>query len=299
MAETATAPVDTNAAAPAAAPAPDATTIPQSATAAAPPAAAAKAAAEVRKLKLKFEGKEEELSEEEVIKLAQLGKMGHKKSQEKADLEKQVNEFIAQLQKDPFAVLSDPRLGVDVKKQIVSFLEKQVAEEKKSPEQKANEKAAKELEQLRQEKAKLEQERTQERLAREQEKAAYEIDTSIKDAIKNAGLPESPYVIKRYADFMLAALDNGIDISTKDISPLVKNEIENDIKEMFKAAPDELVEQFLGKDRIKGMKSKRLTETQKQLVKAAPLKDTGASSVPDKKEPPKKMTMKEFFKLRG
>jgi hypothetical protein len=296
---------DTNTAAPAAidastTPAPDATAIPASA-AAAPPAApaATKAAAEIRKLKLKFEGKEEELSEEEVIKLAQLGKMGHKKSQEKADLEKQVNEFIAQLQKDPFAVLSDPRLGIDVKKQLVGFLEKQVAEEKKSPEQKANEKASKELEQLRAEKTKLEQERTQERLANEQQKAAYEIDNSIKNAIKGAGLPESPYVIKRYADFMLAALENGIDISTTDISPLVKNEIESDIREMFKAAPDELVEQFLGKDRIKGMKSKRLTETQKQLVKAAPVQDTGRSSAPDKKEPPKKMTMKEFFKLRG
>lgn len=285
--------------------APQATTIPQSATGAAPAAgtpenkAAAKQAAEIRKLKLKFEGKEEELSEDEVIKLAQLGKMGHKKAQEKADLEKQVNDFIARLQANPFEVLSDPRLGVDVKKQIVSFLEKQVAEEKKTPEQKQQEQSQRELEQLRQEKQRLEQERAQERLAREQEKAAIEIDSSIREGIKAQGLPESAYVIKRYADFMLAALDNGIDVSVKDIGPLVQKEIESDIREMFKSAPDEMVEQILGKDRLKGMKTKRLTETQKQLAQAAAPKDTGKTTTPAATAPQKKMSLKEFLKLRA
>lgn len=285
---------------PATAAAPDATTVPSSATAAppAPNKAAVKEAA--RKLKLKFEGKEEELDEEEVIKLAQLGKMGHKKSQEKADLEKQINDFVSRLQNDPFEVLSDPRLGVDVKAKIVNFLEKQVEEEKKSPEQRAQEQSARELQQLRDEKKQLEAQNAQERLARETEKAAIEIDSSIKGAIKESGLPESAYVIKRFADYMLAALDNKLDLGPKEIAPLVKREIEGEIREMFKASPDEMIEQFLGKDRLGGMKKKRMTDAQKQAVASVQaVKDTGQSSKPTAPVEQKKMSVKDFFKLKG
>lgn len=281
--------------------APNATVLPASAGTApvAPAATTAAKKEEARRLKIKFEGKEEELDEAEVIKLAQMGKLGHKKSQEKADLEKQINQFITRLQNDPFEVLSDPNLGVDVKQKIVNFLEKQVEEEKKSPEQKAQEQASKELQQLRDEKKQLEAQRDQERLARETEKAATEIDTSIKGAIKDAGLPESAYVIKRFADYMLAALDNKLDIGPKEIAPLVKKEIEGEIREMFKVSPDEMLEQFLGKDRISGMKKKRMTDAQKLAVAAVQTKDTGVSSKVATPAPASKMSVKDFFKLRG
>jgi len=285
--------IDTNA------PAPEAPIEGASATPSAPPAAQAAAVkAEIRKLKLKFDGKEEELSEEEVIKLAQMGKLGTKKAQEKAVLEKDITAFFQKLKADPFAVLQDPAIGLDVKKLVVDYIEQQVAEEQKTPAQKEKEALLKELEAERAKSKKTEDEKQSEKLAREQEKAAREIDTQMDGALKKVGLPVSPYTLKRMADFMLQALEQNMDLTPEDVGPLVKKEIQNDIKQMFSSSPDELIEEFLGKERLGGMKKKQLAAV-KQATQGISTKTTatGQSSTPTS-QAQKKIAMKDFFKLR-
>src|SRR5439155_16062490 len=84
--------------------------------------AAAKALA--RKLKLKVDGREEELPEEEVVKWAQMGRAAQKRFQEASEKRKQAEDFIRMLKEDPISVLSNPAIGVDFRKLAEEYLSK-------------------------------------------------------------------------------------------------------------------------------------------------------------------------------
>jgi len=98
-------------------------------------AAVEKAQEEIRKLKLKIDGIEQEYSEEDVIKMAQMSAAAQKRFQEAAATRKQSEEFLNALKTDPLSVLSHPDIGVDVKKFAEDFLLKELEKAEMSPEQ--------------------------------------------------------------------------------------------------------------------------------------------------------------------
>ena len=82
--------------------------------------AAQEVAKEIRRLKLKVDDREEELPEDEVIRLAQLGRGAGKRFAEAAEKSKQAEQFMRMLREDPKSVLSNPNLGIDMRKLVVS-----------------------------------------------------------------------------------------------------------------------------------------------------------------------------------
>lgn len=98
---------------------------------------------------------------------------------------------------------------------------------------------------------------------------------------------------------MYLGLQEGLDIGPEDVLPLVKEEIQNDIKEMFSVSPDQLIEQLVGNDTINRIRKKRVAQAKQNpptpVSKA--IKDTGTSDKPAEKEidETKKQTFKAFF----
>lgn len=261
----------------------------------------------LKKLKIKYNGKEmeEELpfeipDDENAIKYMQkqlqLSKMAQVKAQEAATLQQEVAEFIQMLRSNPKKALSDPAIGLDIKELARQVIEEEIENAQKSPEQLEREKLQAELQAIKDEREKERteaQRREQERL-QEQEYERY--DMLMTKAIEKSDLPKSPYVVKKMADYMLLALDNNIELTPDDVLPLVRTEIENDIKDMFSVMPEEVIESLIGKDKMSKLRKRNLAK-----AKTAPtplksqIKDVAAQKSQPKPVDTDKVSMKKFF----
>lgn len=261
----------------------------------------------LNKLKLKVDGQdiEEELPFElpedpqvleYMTKQLQMAKMAQKRAQSYSQLEKNVNGFIEELQKNPRKVLSDPRFGIDLKKIAAEMIEEEINNSKKSPEQLKAEQLEAELKALKEEKEKERKSSEEREFERLQQQEAERYDMLMSKALEKSDLPKSPYVVKKMADYMLLALQNGIDASPEEVLPLVREEVLADIKDMFSVMPEDVVEGIIGKETIKKIRKKQVEAAKKAAAQSpkTSVLETGKTKE-DKGSTDSKKTFRDFF----
>lgn len=258
----------------------------------------------IKKLKIKVDGKEyeEELDlddEDKLIRELQLAKVAQKRMSEYSQLEKEVEAFITELKRNPKAVLSDKNIGLDLKQFAAQIIEEEINNSKKSPELLEKERLEAELKAMKDEREREKEFAKQKEFEqlREQEYSRYK--TSINEAINNSDLPKSEYTFKKVTDYMLLALQNGMeDITPKDVLPLVQEEMHQDLKQMFSVMPDEVIENMVGKDVFTRVRKKNIQKAKEKGLEApaAPKAPDVGSEAKDKEiDPSKKVNFKDFF----
>lgn len=255
---------------------------------------------QLKKLKIKYNGKEEDIEfdpndDAYLAQQFQLAKLGHTNAKDKAEMQKQIAAFFQDLQKNPRKVLENPDLGIDFKKVVDEYINEQLENSKKSPEQLEKEKLQAELQRLQDERKREQEEMKQREFQRMQEEAYQNYDMQMAQAIEKSDLPKSPYVVKKMADYMLMGIQNGIDITPEDVLPLVREEIQNDIKEMFAVMPEDIVEKIVGKDTLGKLRKKSVAKA-KAAIPAKKAMDV-AKNTDKKTENKKPMTFKQFFRV--
>jgi hypothetical protein len=262
----------------------------------------------LKKLKLKVDGEEydeelpfeiEEEHAEWLKKQLQLSKGFQKKAQYASQIEKEATQLIEMLRSDPLKVLSDPAIGHDVKKLMAEFIEAEIENAKKTPEQIEREKMEAELKALKDEREKEKTESQKRELERLQAQEYERYDMLMTQALeKHPDLPKSPYVVKKMAEYMLLALENDVDANPEDVIPLVREEIKADLKQMFAVLPEDVIEQLVGKETIGKIRKKYVKKAQTNTNPMNNLVDTAKKAQSsEKKEGDKKMTFKDFFKI--
>lgn len=262
----------------------------------------------IKKLKLKFNGQEfdEELpfeiddnpeAVEYMTRKLQLAKLGQSSTQRYSQLEKEVLQFVDELKKNPRKALSDPRIGVDIKKLAAEVLEEEIENSQKSPEQLEKERLELRLKELEDERKKEKEDQRQKELERMMEQEYERYDTMISRALETTDLPKSPYVVKKMADYMILGIQNGIDVQPEMVMNLVREEVVNDIKEMFSAMPAEVINQILGKETYDKIRKYNLSKTKGKKTPAVEKKalDVGKSSSKEPEVETQKKTIKEIF----
>ena len=266
--------------------------------------AAAKEAARLRSLRLKVDGREieEDLpfeipddpeAVEYMKRHLQMSRMGTKRAQEYAQLEKEIRQLITEGTKNPRQLLKE--LNIDERELARQIIEQEIENSQKSPEQLEKERIEQELRSLKEEREREKVEFEKKEFERLQEQAYEKYDAQMTSALEKSNLPKEPYVVKKIADYMLVALQEGYDVSADDVIPLVKQELEKDIQTLIGAMPDEALEQFLGKQRLANFRKKNLAKAKEAVAvsSAKAVKDTGGKT--SVKEPEKKMSFKDFF----
>lgn len=263
--------------------------------------------AEIKKykqLKLKFNGKEtvEDLPFE--VDEAQLNWMttqrqkamlADSKSREYAQLENEVGAFIQELRKNPKKALQNPAIGLDIKELAASILQEEIERSQKTPEQIRAEEAEMRLQELMEERENEKKDSEARELERLTEREYERYDNLMSSAIESSDLPKSPYVVKKLTEYMMMAVEHGIDVDPKDVIPLIRQEIHSDISQMFGSMPAELIEQMIGKDTLGKLKNHRKASAGKPPVPVkASVKDV-AQKTEAKKEAVKKQTVRDFF----
>lgn len=258
---------------------------------------------QLKEYKLKVNGREKTIkfdpsNDEEVIKYLQKAEASDSKFQEAAEVRKAAMQFIEELRKNPKKVLSDPNIGVDLKKFAEDIMNEAIQDMEKTPEQREREKLQRELEELkkqREDEKKAWEDKEFERLQAEHER---QLETDISVALDVGGLPKTARTVKAMADYMMVALQNGIELTPQEIVPIVKNTTLGEFKEVVNSLSDDQLEDFLGKEVI-GRLRKRSVAKAKAVETANAVKPTGASEVKkqEPQAPAKKQTIRDFLKV--
>jgi len=254
-----------------------------------------------KKYNLKVDGKEIEWegTEEDVQRELQLSQKARKDIQRAKEYEKEVSRLVDLLKNDPAAVLSDPAIGIDVKKFAQDVINQQIEDDMKSPEQIEKEKLEAELESYRAEVKANEERRKQEEYARAVEKTEADIQEKFIVALDESSLPNSPYLVKRMADVMMTALDSDKKITPKQALNIVQREMKKDLSEMFGASKEDVLEQLLGSDTVKRFNKYQLSKYKKSqsVPSTKSIKDVGAAPVKTKEgnKPEEKQTINDWL----
>lgn len=258
-----------------------------------------------KKLKLKVDGQEFEeevdLSDEDYLrKQLQLAKVAQRRMQETAQIRKEIEQFAALLKEDPDAALME--LGIDPLDYAEKRLAREIEQRKKSPEQLEKEQMQRELEKLRKQMESEQKAKEEAKIRAMEEQFQRKLDDEISSALDaSKDLPKSPYVVKRIADRMIFALQNGVeDIEVKDVIPQVRKQIKSELGEMFSAMPEEVLEGLLGKGNIDRLRKRRLVKAKDgaKIQNAKQIKNSGldVEAKAAKDSDKDKIPMRDFFK---
>ena len=262
--------------------------------------------AEIKKykqLKLKFNGKEttedlpfevDEAQLDWMTKQRQKAMLADHKSQEYAQLEREIGAFVQELRKNPKKALSNPAIGLDIKEFAAQILQEEIEQAQKTPEQIREEDLTRQLEELKAEREKEKDDFSAKELERLTEREYERYDNLMSAAIEASDLPKSPYVVKKMTEYMMLGIENGIDVQPSDIIPILRQEIHQDIQEMFQVMPAEVIEQIIGKQNLDKLRKNRVKAVQPPVPVKSNVRDVAAQKAEPKKEE-KKQTIKDFF----
>jgi len=253
----------------------------------------------IKEFELKVNGKQIrkkiDLSDEEAVKRElQKALAGQQAMQEAAELKKLFAGEVQRMKEDPFGVLAE--LGLDPDQLAEARIQQKIEEMKKSPEQIVFEKTQQELAQLR-EKLQQEQEKArQAEMTRLENEAAIQLDEEIASALEShQSLPNSPYTVKKIADMMIWAMDQGMhDVSVADVIPSVERDIKREINTFMDELPAEMLEAYMGKQANERLRQKRL-KAAKKVENASSVKKTATSA--KKEEKREKISVEDWMRL--
>jgi hypothetical protein len=260
----------------------------------------------IKEFDLKVHGKSKKVkfdptNDQEIVRMLQKAYAGDQAMQEKAEFEKAVQQAILEAKQSPEGMENFLRevLGIDPDDFAEKKIQSKIEQLKKSPEQLEKERIQKELELARKMLKEKEEAAEQEKTTRLQEKAAVQLDQEITDALsKDPELPKTRKTVKRIADAMLWAMDNGYpDVVVADVLPSIKKEIQAEFNEFIAELPEELIEAYIGKKSLDKLRKKRIAAN-----KAAPISNEvkPTAHVEKKVEEKAKINSKDFFrKLQG
>lgn len=254
-------------------------------------AAAKQAAEEIRKFKLKINGREEEVDEQTLVRKAQLASAADEKFREAAEMRKSAEQFFETLKTNPKAILMNPEF-----QQMIGFRE--IAEEYLGGELKRElmDPVQRELEDLRDFKRKQEEalkSQEQERLTKAQQqelqqlqqRAMQEYDTKITEALQTSSIAKTPEAVSRVVGLMEKALTNGYDLDPATAVAMVQDQYRTDLQAMAGTLDGEQLVKFFGDDIIKKLRKYDLTRIKQQLEPAPVAAPAPAPAAREPKQP--------------
>ena len=258
----------------------------------------------IREYQLKVNGKtinkKIDLSDENGLRNElQLAAAARQSMQESANLKKLYEKEVGRLKSDPWAVLQE--LGIDPDELAELRIQSRIEEMKKSPDQIERERIQKELTAAREEARQLKEERESENFEKMKQQAAVQIESEIESALDAyKSLPKSRHIVKRIADSLLWAMDQGFEnVTAEDVMPMVEKEWKEEMGRLMDDSSEDILEQMIGQRNLERMRNKRLNSMNSAPKSAASIKSTSASIQKQPEKPAEKMSQRAFFKSIG
>jgi hypothetical protein len=258
----------------------------------------------IREYQLKVNGKtiskKIDLSDEAGLKNElQLAAAARQSMQEASNLKKLYEKEVGRLKSNPWEVLQE--LGMDPDELAELRIQARIEEMKKSPDQLERERIQKELTAAREEARQLKEERETENFEKMKQQAAVQIESEIESALDAyKSLPKSRHIVKRIADSLLWAMDQGFEnVTAEDVMPMVEKEWKEEMNRLMDDSSEDILEQMIGQRNLERMRAKRLAGMNQAPKSASAIKSTSASIPKPSEKPAEKMKQREFFRSLG
>lgn len=246
--------------------------------------------AEIRRYKVKIDGQESEVDEQELIRGYQIRKAADKKFAEAAMTRKQAEDFIAKLKTPAQLKNALEDLGYDPRQLAEAYLGDQLNYELMTKEQKEAYHAKIELQRYKEQEAQRKLEEEEKETGSITERTAMELQSSIIDILDSEKLPKKPSTVWRIARQMLINLDQGIDVSPRDVVYDVAREIKQEHQDLYGDLDGEQLLQLLGEDVAKKIRSHDLSRVTNNIQQTR-----APNQIQVKKSPERKFTTEREF----
>lgn len=218
--------------------------------------------AEIRKMKLKVDGKELELPENEVIARAQKASAAEARWQESASIRKQAEEIMKFARENPREFFK--KIGQDPRKFSEEYLMEVLEQEQMSPEQRRAYENEQKLKQYETEKKQREEAEQAAEMAKIEAEHSQNYNQVFMGALNKAGLPKTEWTVARMAQLQLVNLKKGLDLNADQLAKVVRDDYFDAQKSMWQEVDgDKLLELFtpdmlkkIAKAQISKLKSK-------------------------------------------
>lgn len=254
------------------------------------PSSASRPVPALEEVELKIDGKIVKVTKEKALLMAQKAAAADKRFQEAAEAKQQAEELLGAAKQREFLKLAE-KAGMskaEAKEALEQTLLKLYEEDAMSPEER-------ELRELRQLKAQQEAEaearkraEEQERLTKEEQKFLEKLESDLVDALEKSVLPPSPIMAKFAANYMSAAMANGIDLSPAEAVKLVEQDQITMAKQLVNGLPVSKLEEILGPKVVKAIRDAGVEAIKKNESKLKPSPAAAAPKPAPKPEGPKK-----------
>lgn len=245
---------------------------------------------------LKVNGKQREVKDyNDMVRLAQLGLAANEKFQQASEKIRQAEAIVELLQTNPEKALQ--RLGYDVRQMAENYLRQELEKEVLTDEQRKVMELEQKLAEYETEKKQKEEHEKASRIAELQAHYETELSDKIINAIETYKLPRNERTISRIAEKLYVALESGYEIDPIDVAPIVKQEVEEELRGMYGTLDVDSMLALLGEDNLKKIREHELKKV-KEKAPQNPIKTTPvATAVPEQKETPKsKKATRDFFR---
>lgn len=249
---------------------------------------------EPRRYKVKIDGQESEVTDEELVRGYQRASAASKRLEEVAKARKELEERTSRLKADPWAFLKEG--GLDPDQLAIQRVQALMEQESMTQEQRRI--AALEAEKAQAEaKAKrYEEEQAKATQTAEMQRAAAQLNKVIPEAAEKVGLPRTPQAGRMVVEQMLAMARAGVDPDPVDAAEAVKERLDGFVRETMGAMDDAKLVALLGPEMVRRLATYAAGQARSTLpgAQVRPL-----NQPPKPKAPPRPMTVDEWREKYG
>jgi len=232
-------------------------------------------------------GRKEEVTVEDLMKNYQTMRASNDKFQSAAAKEKETQKLVEDLAKDPIAAMSEAGYSPEeIKDYIYGQAERYLNRAEETEEQRELRELKEYREQSEARKLESEEKTKAEAAQAELDATSSDIEAEYVAALEASDIPSDPNAIRGIAQIQLNGLKNGYDIPLVEAAQIYDEERREYINSMFDNMDTDKVLSYLGKERMKEVRSKDL---EKLKTKKSPVP---ASATPEKSKP---MSASAFF----
>jgi len=263
--------------------------------------AAKRLAAERKRYKVKVDGEEAEVDEDELLRGYQTTRAAMKRMEEVAQLRGQLESFVKDFQTDPVSTLKKlaaipGEKGAQFRDAVEKFLYEELQKEKMTPEQRELAEAKEKLRAAEEQRKAVEESQRQAKLQAAQAHWAKKYDEEITAALQdpNIGLPKTPATVRRMAELMGKSLRAGLDIPATDVARLVREEYLEAQREVVSNLDGEQLVRYLGEDVAKKIRAYDVARLKAKPAPGAPAPAPAKPAAQPAQPQTKRMSEREF-----
>lgn len=230
-----------------------------------PPGGAVATAApqEVRKMKLKLDGRDVELPESEVIAGYQRESVANQRFQEAAQMRKEAEQILQFAKQNPKEFFQ--KTGLNARQWAEEYLIQELQTEAMSPEQRKARENEEKIRMYENEKKQAADSQRQEQMKRLEAEHAKNYDLMFTQALHESGLPKTQFTVKRMAELQLINIKNKYELSASQLAKLVREDYANEQKSLLSAFDGDQLMEFLGADTVKKLSKAQIAKLKNKI----------------------------------